>query len=473
MPKKRGIEDIDRQSLSPMAPGTSDFTPRKKVTAATTGSVTKSPGKSKGPQKERKKKRLKNYHHDMMYLNACIANWAKHEELKLCHTLESTSKPTPTPTSDAYTDQLHQYITKAREIKQKYFPPTGNLLTFGANECGQLAHREEVEGRMRPSAVITVRNIGITQVACGALHNIILTEQGKVLTWGCNDEGSLGRYKVATAYAPVDVYGFIPARDELANNLQPAKYTWSDLKHAMGHGYNFSDPSVEFDPKYEDKIVRIASGDTQCLALSETGRVYSFGSVKDTEGQSWGDAPPKDDPRKYPDYAYVPDVSEKEWDWPPDPNTFKLSCGKRHWPTHVNKLPGKAIQVSCGFAYNAALVEKQDAKNAVLVTWGLGQSGELSRPVRKNMKAPKSTFEGLDYDSDETKIMFARNPYIKYNIETVHQDYMTPKEVVWAEENNNRIIENVVCGGYRKYNIAMYCIDGFVWILFFTLHFLN
>ncbi len=30
-------------------------------------------------------------------------------------------------------------------------------------------------------------------IACGGLHNAVFTEDGLVYTWGCSDDGSLGR----------------------------------------------------------------------------------------------------------------------------------------------------------------------------------------------------------------------------------------------------------------------------------------
>jgi len=35
--------------------------------------------------------------------------------------------------------------------------------------------------------------VDIYQIACGALHTVVLTTEGKVYTFGCNDEGALGR----------------------------------------------------------------------------------------------------------------------------------------------------------------------------------------------------------------------------------------------------------------------------------------
>jgi len=421
MSKKRGYDAVDRTTLSP-ALSTSDSAPNRKVSVATTANA--SP--------VRKRRRVyRRCDTNTVILNASYAT--KRAEHELCLKIESSDQ-------------------KVQAFKQKGLPPAGNLLAFGTNEFGQLAHKDDVETRSRPSFVVSVHNIGVIQVACGALHNIIITAQGKVLTWGCNDEGSLGKYGIDTARAPVEVKGFLCSNYELAkDDLTEAMYTWSDLKHARGD-CKFSDPSVDFDPKYEERVVNIASGDTQCLALSENGRVYSFGSVKDTEGMAWGDVPPKDDPRRYPDYNYVPDENEKEWDWPADPNNFKGSSGKRHWPVHVWQLPGKAIQISCGFASNAAIVEKIEGgrKKVSCFTWGLGQNGELSRPVRKDIKVPKGAFDHLDFDSDEVKIMFAKDPYKNYLIPVVDEDYMVPKEVLWADGSIDRIVEKVVCGGYRK-----------------------
>ena len=33
----------------------------------------------------------------------------------------------------------------------------------------------------------------ILKIACGGMHTVALSNMGKVYTWGCNDEGALGR----------------------------------------------------------------------------------------------------------------------------------------------------------------------------------------------------------------------------------------------------------------------------------------
>lgn len=33
----------------------------------------------------------------------------------------------------------------------------------------------------------------ILKIVCGGMHTVALSNLGKVFTWGCNDEGTLGR----------------------------------------------------------------------------------------------------------------------------------------------------------------------------------------------------------------------------------------------------------------------------------------
>lgn len=36
-------------------------------------------------------------------------------------------------------------------------------------------------------------SIKVTKILCGGMHTVALTNTGRVFTWGCNDEGALGR----------------------------------------------------------------------------------------------------------------------------------------------------------------------------------------------------------------------------------------------------------------------------------------
>jgi regulator of chromosome condensation len=67
----------------------------------------------------------------------------------------------------------------------------GCTLTLGTGDTGQLGLGEDILDRTRPALV----DIGaeIVQIAAGGMHTACLSKDGKVYTFGCNDEGALGR----------------------------------------------------------------------------------------------------------------------------------------------------------------------------------------------------------------------------------------------------------------------------------------
>jgi regulator of chromosome condensation len=78
-----------------------------------------------------------------------------------------------------------------------------------------------------------------------------LTDEGKVFTWGCNDEGALGR--------------------------------------AIEDGQEFTPGLV--DKLSGVKIVQVAAGDSHTAALSEHGTIYGWGIFRDSNG-AFGLLPP-------------------------------------------------------------------------------------------------------------------------------------------------------------------------------------
>lgn len=77
------------------------------------------------------------------------------------------------------------------------------VFTWGDNSRGQLA----VGGGVARQLVEPLAVIG-RSVACGEAHSALVTEQGELLTWGCNKEGQLGRPltqpKLAKGETPFD-----------------------------------------------------------------------------------------------------------------------------------------------------------------------------------------------------------------------------------------------------------------------------
>ena len=236
-------------------------------------------------------------------------------------------------------------------------------------------------------------------LASGGLHSLALTEGGRVFSWGCNDEGSLG-WKISEekedGALPSDVGGFYPS--QYGPNGTTKKMLDGDGR------------IVPFKRREEANITQIAAGDTQSLALSTDGDVYMWGTYKDNEGRKFRNMPPKDDERLATGNKDMTKLEEDD-----DPEWFNPPRGNQDWPMHLVEIPGKAKDISAGGSFNAALLEDD-----TIVTWGVDQAG-LSRPV-----------SNLDK---------------KTPMEVVRKEFLKPKPPIWEQPALRRTVAALSCGG--------------------------
>ena len=88
------------------------------------------------------------------------------------------------------------YVDYSKQLQDRYLRKYGEVFTFGSGDCGQLAHgieRDEDLMVKYPRIVYTLRDKKVCGISCGGLHNAVYTDKGEVYTWGCSDDGSLGR----------------------------------------------------------------------------------------------------------------------------------------------------------------------------------------------------------------------------------------------------------------------------------------
>lgn len=113
----------------------------------------------------------------------------------------------------------------------------GNLLACGNGDFGQLGLGEDVTEKTRPALVDSVKNV--VNVCAGGMHTLCLTRTGEIYSFGCNDEGALGR--------------------------------------------ETTEDGAEFIPKIVDlpgKAVKISAGDSHSACLLEDGRIFAWGSFR-------------------------------------------------------------------------------------------------------------------------------------------------------------------------------------------------
>ena len=240
------------------------------------------------------------------------------------------------------------------------------------------------------------------QLAAGAQFNIVLNDEGKVYTWGCNDEGALGQLdytvsgtpgKIDTGWVPSFVKGFLPT--------------------PVPDGMSFLD-------RPDAQIVAVAAGDCHGAALSTDGDVYMWGCYRDREGKKWRGVVSPQDPR----VSWEEDLrstDDKEEGRPAE----RPPKGIQWFPVKIEGLPKKAIKIACSASVIFAILE-----DGTLWGWGIGETGEMGRPTPKIR----------DDHSGE------------YDKEAIQNNLLVPTQVEFGEPNDGvyeRCVVNVGCGLYH------------------------
>ncbi|XP_022074626.2 probable E3 ubiquitin-protein ligase HERC4 [Acanthochromis polyacanthus] len=80
----------------------------------------------------------------------------------------------------------------------------GSVFTFGSGQFGQLGHNS-TRNEVRPRLVAELWGAKVTKIACGRNHTLVLTDTRKVYSFGCDDQGQLGRGDDPTVPLPVQL----------------------------------------------------------------------------------------------------------------------------------------------------------------------------------------------------------------------------------------------------------------------------
>ncbi|KAJ8707946.1 hypothetical protein PYW08_010312 [Mythimna loreyi] len=167
----------------------------------------------------------------------------------------------------------------------------GRVLACGQGDVGQLGLGEDVVETSK-FKYVTALGDKIVDVYAGGMHTIALDSSGKVWTFGCNDEGALGRPtsgdtdegtpKTVTLPAPaVSIAAGDSHSAALLNNGDV--YAWGAFRDSHGsmglvvrgrEGKSCREP-VKVD--IGETAVAVASGGDHLVILSASGGVYTMG----------------------------------------------------------------------------------------------------------------------------------------------------------------------------------------------------
>ena len=175
----------------------------------------------------------------------------------------------------------------------------GTVYTWGLNQYGQLGNNTTTNSRS-PIAVQAAGTplVGktIVQVAAGADHSLALDSDGALYAWGSNAYGQLGNGTTTNSSVPVAVkIAGTPlagktiiqivagANHNMVLTSDGAIYTWGWNYHGqLGNNTKTNSNTIVAvqtigTPLAGKKIVKIAAGQGHSLALTDDGMVYTWG----------------------------------------------------------------------------------------------------------------------------------------------------------------------------------------------------
>lgn len=152
-------------------------------------------------------------------------------------------------------------------------PPTKlDVFVCGAGDSGELglgtAKNAINVKRPRLNPNLAANTVGVVQIAAGGMHVVALTHDNKVLTWGVNDQGALGRDTTWEG-----------GLKEMGAESDDSE---SESDDDAGLNPRESTPTEIPQDKFPAGTVftQVAAGDSCSFALTDEGLVYGWGTFR-------------------------------------------------------------------------------------------------------------------------------------------------------------------------------------------------
>jgi regulator of chromosome condensation len=143
-----------------------------------------------------------------------------------------------------------------------------NVYVFGEGSAGELGlGSKNATDVVRPqlNALLDADKVGVVDIAAGGMHAVALTHDGRVLTWGVNDNNALGRETAWDGGVRDIIEGDDASEDKSEDGeMNPYESTPTAIpKESFGKSARF---------------VQVTAGDSASFALTEKGFVYGWGT---------------------------------------------------------------------------------------------------------------------------------------------------------------------------------------------------
>ncbi|KAH8179077.1 regulator of chromosome condensation (RCC1) repeat domain-containing protein [Sarocladium implicatum] len=296
---------------------------------------------------------------------------------------KAAAKPEPKPASPEKPKKTH--VDTGKKINSA---PTQvlDVYVFGEGTSGELGlGSRRINGkkpvdvkRPRLNDNLSASATGVVQIACGGMHAIALTKDNKILTWGVNDQGALGRdTKWSGGLRDMNAEDS-DSEDEDDTGMNPVESTPGEVS-----AESFA-PGVKF--------VQVTACDSASFVLTEDGRVYGWGTFRSSDGILGFDEHVKVQatPVLLPVLKNVKSLaagSNHVLALDHKGNVLAWGCGQQNQlgrriiernkmsslvPQGLGLPRGKIVQIACG-SYHSFAIDKEGSVWA----WGLNNFGEL------------------------------------------------------------------------------------------------
>ena len=217
---------------------------------------------------------------------------------------------------------------------------SGKCLVVGNGDCGQLGLGEEdddIRDTYKPLPIPILNKMNVKELVCGGLHTGALTLDGRLFTWGCNDDEALGRQGEESSPALVEG-GLLGKR-----------------------------------------VTMVTAGDSHMAALTSEGQVYAWGTYKDSNGYIDPNAKPESSPRKIDTVpVLVPNL----------PSIKHLASGGDHVLAYASPLslfPHTHSIAPSLFTHPSpllfSLMHSVASNGYDVYGWGCGEKGQLGKEL--------------------------------------------------------------------------------------------
>jgi regulator of chromosome condensation len=252
---------------------------------------------------------------------------------------KKSKAPAKQPKARVASVEKTKTVKKAAVINE---PPSQrvNVYVFGEGTAGELglgtAKNAVDVKRPRLNPFLAADKVGVVQIVAGGMHAIALTHDNKVLTWGVNDQGALGRDTTWDGGLKDMDAGEEDSDDDDDNDngLSPRESIPAEV--------DFSGITIPEGTRF----TQVAAGDSCSFVLTDDGFVYGWGTFRGNEGILGFD--PKTEQARRP--VLIPDLKK----------ITKITAGANH-------------------------VLALDTNGSVFA-WGSGQQNQLGRRIVERTK---------------------------------------------------------------------------------------